>query len=207
MNPILEAFPNEITVENTRYTINTDFRLWLQLFYYARKKEHKKQVEEILNCICPEIEISENPQAVINELVDFSMLAEHSSKHSESKAKSRLSVASKKLFDLFVDADVIYADFMRDYHIDLNVAQMHWLKFKVLLNGVTSKSATEQRKSFRATDLKDVAVKHREAVRISQDALWIEDDTNRMTLAERDKAMVDYVRARQKEAHKGGTKN
>lgn len=61
----------------------------------------------------------------------------------------------KKAFDLAQDAEYIYASFMHCYQIDLFEAQgeLHWNKFKALLNGLGEESIFSRVVSIRTAEL------------------------------------------------------
>jgi len=59
-------------------------------------------------------------------------------------------------FDYEFDAEEIYASFIMDYHIDLiEVGFLHWYKFKILLQNLSSESPFAAKIRLRFMDLKD----------------------------------------------------
>ena len=55
--------------------------------------------------------------------------------------------------DFEQDADVIYASFMMDYHIDLlDIPFLHWYKFRALLGGLSEKTPLQGRIQLRDLD-------------------------------------------------------
>lgn len=85
-------------------------------------------------------------------------------------------------YDFTCDADVIYSSVLKEFGIDLiEVPFLHWYKFKMMLAGLSAKSAFRQRQSIRAADLTGIKGKHlteakeaKEAVRIPK-RIYAED--------------------------------
>ena len=63
-------------------------------------------------------------------------------------------------YDFTEDANAIHADFMREYHIDLTTADMHWWRFMALLDGLISPTFT-RRVEIRTKDLSGMKSKER----------------------------------------------
>ena len=69
-------------------------------------------------------------------------------------------------WDFAVDADIIYADFMRVYGIDLETAELHWWRFMALLEGLYAPTFRE-RVGFRIGDISGLSSKQRaQAIRL-----------------------------------------
>lgn len=62
--------------------------------------------------------------------------------------------ATDRQFCFKFDAKEIYADFLREYSIDLlSVEYLHWHKFSILLQGLSDKSSLKQKIALRFLDL------------------------------------------------------
>lgn len=154
LNPIFDTFPGHITVQGQQWLINTDFRLFIK-FIEAVKKKDPTAITASLGAIVGDFPFTQaNVQEVMRALSDFMLLVDPPSV----KGKQ-----NRPMFDLNFDSDVVYADFARKdiYDIDLGMVEMHWLRFKLLLNGLPENSATEQRKRIRGLDPKNVAKENR----------------------------------------------
>ena len=55
--------------------------------------------------------------------------------------------------DFEFDAEEIYADFLREYNIDLFDTEMHWYKFLALLNGLSDNGALSRKIHIRTMDI------------------------------------------------------
>lgn len=65
-------------------------------------------------------------------------------------------------YDFTVDAGAIHADFMREYGVDLTVAEMHWWRFMALLEGLITPTFS-RRVEVRTKDLSGMKSKERAA--------------------------------------------
>lgn len=65
------------------------------------------------------------------------------------------------VMDYEQDADAIYASFLREYGIDLLETDMHWVKFRALLSGLSPQSTLAARIQLRETDTSKLKGKER----------------------------------------------
>lgn len=97
-----------------------------------------------------EIDLSlEEKSNVINEIMKNYVLVEKPSVVFASN--NRQSEHEKEYYSLREDADIIFASFFYDYHIDLidERGKLHWQKFRALLNGLSDKTKLSQVISIR----------------------------------------------------------
>ena len=94
--------------------------------------------------------------------------------------------AQEKQFCFKFDAEEIYADFVREYSIDLlSVEYLHWHKFSVLLQGLSDKSRFRQKIALRFMDLSQYKDKARADMEAAKQAVQLPVKLN--------KAETDYV--------------
>jgi len=86
----------------------------------------------------------------------FFMFFFSSNDTSEKQIKTAPSAKTEKTFCYKFDASEIYADFLREYSIDLAESEnLHWHKFIALLQGLTDESALKRKIALRFKDLTD----------------------------------------------------
>jgi len=59
--------------------------------------------------------------------------------------------------DFLLDADAIFADFWREYRIDLNVCDLHWYTFLALFRNLSGDASVNAIRHIRSTPVQDVA--------------------------------------------------
>lgn len=120
-----KALPSSIVVGGRAFLIKTDFRDWIAFGKLAK--------EERLNydTLCLMFEEEPPPinmlDSIVESLIEF-YTASSSTPHSAFEA------GGDNVSDLYEDGEYIYASFMSQYGIDLIETDMHWHKFKALLN-------------------------------------------------------------------------
>lgn len=193
INAIIEPYPNYITVGNIRYEIDTDFRTWL-VFLHALQEDNEEKCVEYYLKIFPHVDAGVAP---VDELIGFSKLCDQTSPEKETRMdviQRLLDDSSDVMSDMFYDCDIIIADFMREYQINLTDPKlsMHWLHFKTLLNGLSSNSGLSERSKIRGTTDKEVAKKNINSLKHIQKALKIPANRKKLTQKQRDELMMEY---------------
>lgn len=118
--------PEAIEVSGAFYRIHTDFRYFIRLGQVLSEKGTKP-----IDCDFMFIqELPPDKIAGIKALVAF-MNPPHILPR-----KSKREDAGAPVLDYTIDADLIYAAFMQQYHIDLSTALLHWHCFSALLAGL-----------------------------------------------------------------------
>lgn len=149
-------YPKYVIVNNTKYEINTDFRVAIKCQEIAQDKN---------------ISDYERPLAIIYLLFGEKGLRSKDRNELLEKAKKYLS-CGKELeqtdeepdMDYVEDYDYIVASFMSDFNIDLDVTEMHWWKFNKLMNGLSNSELGDccvlnRIRNLRNYDVKDITDK------------------------------------------------
>ena len=149
-------YPKYVIVNDTKYEINTDFRV-------AIKCQEIAQDESISDY--------ERPLAIIYLLYgekglksrDREQLLELGLKFL-SCGKELEQTDEEPDMDYVEDYDYIVASFMSDFNIDLDVTEMHWWKFNKLMNGLSNSELGDccvlnRIRNLRNYDVKDITDK------------------------------------------------
>ena len=82
--------------------------------------------------------------------------------------------------DFALDADAIFADFWREYRIDLYENDIHWYKFLALFRNLSGESSINSIRNLRTTPVKDVPKARQSKHLLMQEMYAIEanDDPN-----------------------------
>lgn len=118
--------PEAIAVGGLFYRIHTDFRYFIRLGQVLNEKGTKPTDFDFMFIA----EIPPDRIAGVKALVAF-MNPPH-----PLPRKSKREDIGTPVLDYILDADLIYAAFMQQYHIDLSVEPLHWHQFSALLAGL-----------------------------------------------------------------------
>lgn len=129
--------PKSLIIDDVEYPIRTDFRFWLAL----------PELEDLSVLF-----LGKNPsfmryfsQSAIEKIVEFY----HCGKEVEQNE------SSVNVLDFKIDENLIYAAFKQAYNIDLydlETDELHWYKFKALLDGLPPNTALSKVIEIRAYD-------------------------------------------------------
>ena len=118
--------PEAIAVGGLFYRIHTDFRYFIRLGQVLNEKGTKPTDFDFMFIA----EIPPDRIAGVKALVAF-MNPPHILPR-----KSKREDIGAPVLDYTLDADLIYAAFMQQYHIDLSAELLHWHQFSALLAGL-----------------------------------------------------------------------
>lgn len=141
MNVILDEFPNALEISGSIYAIHGDFRAWLQLIRILDKPKDQITAEDVrraLEYVFIEFPITEDIEDVMDEVTAF-IKNEKIDEYNDEPLKMA-DVAeperAEKVIDYDFDAEYIYSAFMEAYNINLRTAELHWIEFMALFNGL-----------------------------------------------------------------------
>lgn len=176
--------PEYVSIDGTKYKINTDFRIALRC-----DKEAKSNGDE-------------RERALTILYLLFGDAGIDNTQHQERLLKSALKYLScgveekgiitnqKPDMDIHQDWKYIVASFRSDYGIDLTKEKMHWWTFYDLLAGLTSESVLNRVREIRTTDMKDIKdPKEREKIKKLKELYALKSEPVQMT--EEQKRSVD----------------
>ena len=118
--------PEAIEIGGLFYRIHTDFRYFIRLGQLLRGKDIKPSD-------CDFMFIQELPPDKIEGIK--ALIAFMNPPHILPR-KSKREDAGAPVLDYTLDANLIYAAFMQQYHIDLSTELLHWHQFSALLAGL-----------------------------------------------------------------------
>ena len=125
--------PEAIEVSGTFYRIHTDFRYFIRLDQLLHVRETRLEDLDFMF-------IAEIPQ---DRIAGFKALTAFMNPPRLLPRKNGREDAGAPVIDYQLDADLIYAAFMQQYHIDLSVEPLHWYQFSALLAGLRETKLTD----------------------------------------------------------------
>lgn len=160
MNLFSQAIPDTITVENTKYEINTDFRVWVEIDrLLTQSKAITPQIlAQVLELSFKEKTLPPKLEDTLSAVISFYGCNETTSKKASKGAKSQ-----KRIVSFTHDSALIYAAFLSQYHIDLTCDMLHWWKFRALFDALTDEHKLSEVMKCRGTDALKIKDKDRRA--------------------------------------------
>ena len=148
MSILVDVFPYTINVGGREVPIRCDFATGIKFSELVENQEldYKQKLEECLKLYLIDIGdvVGLNINDVITAILDFYSCNEKAEKGAGRKGERVLSYSQ--------DANFIYSAFYEQYGIDLQEAQLHWWKFKALLDGLSDKTMIKKIMNIRAMD-------------------------------------------------------
>lgn len=194
MNILTERPPTSVNVGGSVYNINTDYRIGVEFELMVEAGE--ESVSKLISPFYPH-GIPHDVEDAIDSALWFYRCGNEPATGSGKGGKQGYSFA--------VDAEAIYSDFSCYYGIDLSSADLHWWTFRALLFGLPEDSNFKKRIYYRTCDLKKLPKSERERIGKIRKHIEIKHNTktgDKLSLAERNEKMLEYVAKRSAEAQK-----
>lgn len=182
MNLLYEAYPESVNLYGVEREIVTDFKDWLRFIDMLRCDELSQDEKMTLMM---EMYLDNIPHWQWEEahkpLMSFFRMDACETEtvgEPENGDEETDSVTPKPLYDFAFDAKYIISGFWQDYKIDLTETDMHWWKFRILLDGLSSGTEFKQRIMYRNTNTVDIKdMKERQRIQRIQRAIAIPQPT------------------------------
>ena len=168
MSILTEKLPDHLVVFGVECPIQCDFRIWLKASALFEKiPDEPMLIVDVFRLIFGD-KLPPNLQEATSKILEFYTR----SPISETKKGNENGEVSKKSFDFEYDADLIYASFLQQYHIDLCDTDMHWWKFKALLNGLTEDTQFAKVVQYRTVDISRIKDKEMKQFYIKMKSMY-----------------------------------
>ena len=192
MNILTDRLPSSVKVGSNTFDIETDFRAGVSFALMVESGE-----SNILKLCQPFFPngFPSDIHGAIEAVLYFFRCGDEIEEKEQTKQKQ-----SKPAYSYKVDSEAIYADFWRFYNVDLSQDDLHWWTFRNLLMGLPEDSNFKTRIYYRTCNLSDLPKK--EKARIAKIRKQIEikqTESGKLTLEQRNKNMLDYVKKRSEE--------
>ncbi len=138
--------------------IRTDFRecIKFELLMQDNKLDNSSKIGLALNLFYKD-EINDIETA-INDIIWFYAVGKVATNN-----KKNTQTENKQIYSYEFDAEYIYSAFMKDYGIDLNNINMHWWKFKALIDNLSEETQFVKILGYRTIDLSKIKDKEEKA--------------------------------------------
>lgn len=176
MNLLYDSYPETVMLHGTQREIVTDFKDWLRFVDMLRddRLDLNDKVQFMISFYLDDIPASQCNEAHDPLLQFFQMKGAASEPEQVSEYSDGEPAQPKPLYDFSFDAKYIISGFWQDYGIDLTETDMHWWKFRILLDGLSSNTEFKQRVMYRNTNTADIKdMKERQRIQRIQRAIAI----------------------------------
>lgn len=158
MSFLTDNLPEYICVDNKRYPIRTDFRVWLEFYSIMSGNLSTQQKISAVFRVC-----FDSKALKILPKPDFQTLsALFSFYNCNNDIKTSVNTQkTEKVFCFTKDAELIYSAFLQEYSIDLlSVPYLHWFCFCALFKGLGENTRLMRILSLRSIRLDDIKNPH-----------------------------------------------
>ena len=176
MNLLYDPFPCAVELHGVDQKIVTDFKDWLRFIDMLRCDglNQSEKAQMMMEMYLSEIPNWQWGMAHEPLLRFFRMEEDTVEPKLNSEYVDKELVQPKQLYDFVFDAKYIISGFWQDYKIDLTETDMHWWKFRILLDGLSSGTEFKQRVMYRNTNTANIKdVKERQRIQRIQRAIAI----------------------------------
>lgn len=194
MNILTDILPSSVKVGNSTIDIVTDFRAGVAFSLMVESGE-----QDVFKLCAPFFPngLPRDISGAVEAVIYFFRGGEET----EEKTGNSAPKSNKQAYSFNVDSEAIHADFWRFYNIDLSQANLHWWTFRSLLMGLPEDSNFKMRIYYRTCDLKDLSKKEKKRIATIRKQIEIKTAEKgvKITLEQRNKQMIDYVKKRSNE--------
>ena len=148
MNMLLERVPDSVTIAGTRYSINTDFRVWIKFEKLLTESgdDNDEVFESILQLLFKEkIPPPEHAQETVDSILWFYNCGK--------EVTGKGSSGKKDVFSYDYDDGYIVAAFKQQYGIHLNAEEMHWWEFHAYMLSLSEDTEFVKIMGYRAVEI------------------------------------------------------
>lgn len=133
----------ELLMQDNELTLEEKIDLALNMFFYQQELIKIKTEEELIT--------------FLEDIIWFYRCGREETKKKNENRKG------KQIFSYNFDADIIYSAFFQQYHIDLQVENLHWWQFKSMFENLTNSTRIVEIMGYRAMDISSIKNKKEKA--------------------------------------------
>lgn len=133
-NIIINECPEIVEISGLSFKINSDFKNILKILDILEKTEDKNVAGKLALRKFYNNNIPDDIETAVEAFVEFISNKSDSVEIDDEEERPE----EEKIFDMLFDSNYIYAAFIQNYGMDLNQINLHWWKFKTLVEGLPS---------------------------------------------------------------------
>lgn len=150
MKSNIRMLSDSVTIGDSRYDINTDFLVWIEIehLFFDKTCDECIRLAKILTLAYPIL--PPDPFQAVRGIMWFYSGGKYKDDE-DSKPASNL-----PYYDLTEDFDYVWGAFMAEFGIDLAQCNMHWWKFKALLACLSDECKFSKIVGYRSMDTSSI---------------------------------------------------
>ena len=159
-NILIDPLPVTVMVAGEEVSIATDFRtgILFEMLVQDGSIDKEQKAQTALELWYPKGLPTYTEQSVVeavDQMLWFYLCGKSTGdKPSAGKEKQQPKGIARRIYDFDVDAPLIYAAFLAQYHIDLqDVEDLHWWKFAALFAGLNEEHEISKIMGYRSIEL------------------------------------------------------
>ena len=208
-NIILDRLPQHVMVDGKEYQIYADFRTSMLFETMMRSSlDDWEKLRQMLQLYYPVV--PENCQEAIRQALWFYNCGKMEEEQEEKNQTSRQFRENRVSYSFNQDAPYIYAAFRAEYGINLQTIpskDLHWWEFIALFDALGERHKIKQIMYWRTCDTSGLPSKEVRRINELRKRYELKDDLSckaKVTLAQRNQKMKDYVKKRFEEVKRRG---
>ena len=153
---LLEPLPGTLQVDGRAVPIRPDYREWMRFELLMQEPDvpYAWRSEAAIKLIYRE-PVTDIP-AALEQILWFYACGQPKRKRQRKGAQAAI---PKRIYDLEIDAPLVYAAFLSQYGIDLCDTKLHWWKFRALFDGLSEDQQLCKVMGYRAVDISKIKSK------------------------------------------------
>lgn len=200
MGFLTSPLPNTVVIGGRDCPINTSFRVGMR--FELDTLDDTLTAERLLTLYYGDQWPQPYDEAA-KQAIQFYRCGREAAAEKEERPVEELK-GSRRSYDFEADADALYTSFRAAYGIDLLSEDLHWWAFRELMMGLPEDTPFKQRVYYRVGSTEGMTPKQKKAFEERRAKYALPDRgriDRRLTLEERDAAMLRYVARRFEEAY------
>lgn len=195
MNLLIDPLPTSVKIEGQDWPINSEFYVGIlfELMMQDSTLTDTEKIEQALSLYYPRV--PSDIQGAIDAMLWFYRCGAQVQKQEGGGGGY-----PKKAYCFKQDADLIFAAFYSQYHIDLSEEDgLHWWKFRALFAGLSADCELKKIMGYRTADLKGLGKTQKKFYERMRKVYALKNQRSvesTVSLAERDQRMKNYVARR-----------
>lgn len=163
MNVLISGLPKTVNVNGSPFFIKQNFSVWIAFTKLMLDKNipfYEKMLRSIQLCFykdnIPPHKKNQDVYSAFMAIMWFYTMGEETNENNDKKVNKdnpRIRQKPLKILDYDYDQEYIVGAFQQLYGIDLTVENIHWWRFKMLLNSLTKETKLVEIMGYRAMDI------------------------------------------------------
>ena len=193
MNLLIDPLPKEVHINGHKWAINHEFYIGI-LFELLMQNEALSDEEKVRQALALYFPVlPPDPKGAMDAMLWFYRCGNEDQKQGAA-GQGR---PASKAYCFEQDAELIYAAFYGQYHIDLSTSDnLHWWTFRALFTGLSSECEIKKVMGYRIADLKGMSKAQKKLYEKMRKIYAIKNQRNTesvLSLVERNQRMKNYV--------------